>query len=326
MTLARLFCAALFLLWAGPASADELRPGYLSVSQTSAAAWQLVWKAPIKAGVVTRATPALPAACSLGTPRAHVIERSIVTVISAHCPHGLFGTPVGLTGIDAAFTDALIRIAPLGRPVQTARLTRTAPMITVRTVPDRFEVARTYARLGVEHILFGFDHLLFVLALVLLINGGWRIAQTVTAFTIAHSCTLIATSLNWISLPRQPVEVCIALSIIFLAVEIVKVRGDAHRLSERWPWLIAFAFGLLHGFGFAGALAEIGLPEGEVPTALFTFNIGVEIGQLLIVGFGLMMLWALRRFAHNFVRRGVIASAYAIGTVSAYWVFARAFV
>jgi HupE / UreJ protein len=209
-------------------------------------------------------------------------------------------------------------------------------MVTVRAVPDRFEVAQTYVHLGVEHILFGFDHLLFVLALVLLIEGGWRIAQTVTAFTVAHSLTLIATSLNWISVARRPVEVCIALSIIFLAVEIVKARSDTRhlserrlaerRLSERWPWLVAFAFGLLHGFGFAGALAEIGLPEGEVPTALFTFNIGVEIGQLLIVGFGLGVLWAIHRFAQRRARRGEIASAYAIGTVAAYWMFARAFV
>jgi hydrogenase/urease accessory protein HupE len=326
-----LFLAALFLLWAGPAAADELRPGYLSVSQSSAEAWRLVWKAPIKAGVVTRAKPALPATCTLGTPTAQVIDRSNVTIFTARCPQGIFGKPIGLTGIDAAFIDALIRIAPLGRSVQTAVLTHAAPMITVRAVPDRFEVARTYVRLGIDHILFGFDHLLFVLALVLLIQGGWRIAQTVTAFTAAHSCTLIATSLNWISLERRPVEVCIALSIIFLAVEIVKARGDAPRLSEcrvseRWPWLVAFVFGLLHGFGFAGALAEIGLPDGEVPTALLTFNMGVEIGQLLIVGFGLGVLWTLRRFAQRLARRGEIASAYAIGTVAAYWMFARAFV
>ncbi len=323
----RLFfaCAVLLLFWAGPAAADELRPGYLAVTQMDASHWQLVWKAPIKGGAVTRASPALPAACTLGPPRAQVVDRAVVTVIDAVCPRGLLGGEVGLSGLDVNFTDALIRIAPLGRPVQTQRLTFAAPMVVALAAPSRFQVAQTYLTLGIEHILFGYDHLLFVLALVLLIQGGWRIAQTVTAFTVAHSLTLIATSLDLIALPRKPVEVCIALSIVFLAVEIVKAQPEQRRLAERWPWLVAFAFGLLHGFGFAGALAEIGLPHGEVPTALLAFNVGVEVGQLVIVAFGLSVLWAVSRFAANALRRGVAVSAYAIGVIAAYWLFARAF-
>jgi hypothetical protein len=156
-----------------------------------------------------------------------------------------------------------------------------------------------------------------------LLTGGWQIAKAVTAFTVAHSITLVATSLHLLNVPRQPVEVCIALSIVFLAVEIVKSREGAPRLSERIPWVVAFAFGLLHGFGFAGALAEIGLPEGEAPMALFSFNLGVEAGQLIIVGAGLILL-AITRYMLaallETVRKGM---AYAIGSVAAFWMIER---
>ena len=164
---------------------------------------------------------------------------------------------------------------------------------------------------------------MFVLSLVLLLTGGWLISKAVTAFTVAHSITLIATSLDLLSVPRQPVEVCIALSIVFLAVEIVKSRPGTPRLSERIPWAVAFAFGLIHGFGFAGALAEIGLPEGEVPMALFAFNLGVEAGQLLIVAAGLILLALIRRIAIARLSQARVAMAYAIGSITAFWVIER---
>ena len=331
MSLARL--AALLLapmlvvltVLAGSARADDLRPGYLELTQTSPSAWRLVWKAPIRGGLATHAAPVLPAGCRAPPPSRALVGGALVEVWSLDCPKGLAGQAVGLSGLDATFTDALARIAPLGRPVQVARLTADHPFTEVLSAPDRLQVARTYLVLGVEHILTGYDHLLFVLCLVLLLRGGMRIAKTVTAFTIAHSLTLVGTSLNLISLPRQPVEIAIALSIVFLAVEIVKARPEGPpRLSERAPWLVAFAFGLLHGFGFAGALAEIGMPEREVPTALLTFNIGVEIGQLVIVGAGLLVLALIRRFAPERLRLVQRVSAYAIGVTAAYWCIARA--
>jgi len=325
MTLLRL--AALVLAWltlAGVARADDLRPGYLELTQTSPTAWKMVWKAPIRGGLATHAAPSLPAQCRSQPPSRDLVGGALVEVASFDCPRGLEGQTVGLTGLDATFTDALVRIAPLGRPVQVGRLTADRPLMEVRAAPDRLQVARTYLVLGVEHILAGYDHLLFVLSLVLLLRGGMRIAKTVTAFTLAHSLTLVATSLNLISLPRQPVEICIALSIVFLAVEIVKSRPEGPpRLSERAPWLVAFAFGLLHGFGFAGALAEIGMPEREVPTALLTFNIGVEIGQLIIVGAGLLVLELIRRFAPQHRRLFQRGAAYGIGVTAAYWCIVR---
>ncbi len=305
------------------ARADELRPGYLELTQQSVSAWRMVWKAPIKGGLASNATPSLPKSCAVRLAHRTRVNGAIVAAFDVKCTGDLAGQKVGLTGLDATFTDALVRIAPLGRPVQAARLTADAPMAEVALQADRAQVAKTYFKLGIEHILAGFDHLLFVLSLVLLLTGGWQVAKAVTAFTIAHSITLIATSLQILSVPRQPVEICIALSIVFLAVEIVKSQANAPRLSERIPWVIAFAFGLLHGFGFAGALAEIGLPEGEVPVALLTFNLGVEAGQLLIVGAGLILLAMIRHIATARLNQARMAMGYAIGSISAFWLIER---
>lgn len=318
---------ALFVLLMGfevPALADELRPGYLELTQNTAASWRMVWKAPIKGGLATNATPVLPGMCTATKPRRELINGSVVALSDVTCRGVLAGQKVGLKGLDATFTDALVRIAPLDRPVQAARLTASEPLAMVAAEPQPAQVARTYFALGVEHILTGYDHLLFVVSLVLLLVGGWQVAKAVTAFTVAHSITLVATSLHLITVPRRPVEICIALSIVFLAVEIVKARPEAPRLSERIPWLVAFAFGLLHGFGFAGALAEIGLPEGEVPVALLTFNLGVEAGQLIIVGGGLFFLSLLRRFASAQLPLARIALSYGIGSVAAFWLIERA--
>jgi len=313
----------LILCIAAPARADELRPGYLELTQKSTSLWHMVWKAPIRGGLATNARPDLPAFCTVSPPHRELVAAAVVAVSEVRCAAPLAGQTVGLTGLDASFTDALVRISPLGRPVQAARLTADAPTTQVQARSGRGQVARTYFGLGVEHILTGYDHLLFVLSLVLLLMGGWKIAKTVTAFTIAHSLTLIGTTLHLVSVQRQPVEVCIALSIVFLAVEIVKARPDAPRLSERIPWLVAFAFGLLHGFGFAGALAEIGLPEGEIPVALLTFNLGVEAGQLIIVAAGLLALTAIRRFAATRFRTAQVGAAYAIGSIAAFWMIQR---
>lgn len=308
---------------AAPARADELRPGYLELTQKSATTWNMVWKAPIRGRLATNAVPALPKICTTTTPRRELVNGSVVATSAVNCTASLAGQKVGLRGLDATFADALVRIAPLGRPVQAARLTPDEPMAEVATRPVSAQVAKTYFVLGVEHILAGYDHLLFVVSLVLLISGGWQIAKTVTAFTVAHSITLIATTLHLISVPRQPVEICIALSIVFLAVEIVKAKPDEPRLSQRIPWAIAFAFGLLHGFGFAGALAEIGLPEGEVPTALLTFNLGVEVGQLAIVGAGLLFLSAMRRFFPTKLPSACMILSYSIGSIAAFWFIER---
>lgn len=217
--------------------------------------------------------------------------------------------------------DVMLRVAPLGRPVQTFRLTGAQPMATIAARPGSWQVMRSYFALGVEHILEGWDHLLFVIALVLLVRRGWAVAKAVTAFTVAHSLTLAGVSLGFLGLPGRPVEAVIALSIVLLAVEVA--RGERTTLTRRWPWLVAFLFGLVHGFGFAGALRDIGLPEGEVPAALIAFNLGVEAGQLCVVLGVLLVLEAIRRIRSDALAPAIRAASYAIGITGSYWLVER---
>ena len=313
----------LTLLAASPAPADELRPGYLELTQRDAQHWKLVWKAPVLGGLATHARPLVPPQCRQSAPAARLEGAALVAESELTCSKDLAGSEVGLSGMDAAFTDALVRIAPLGRPVQAARLTPGHATVTAASVPDRWDVARSYFVLGVEHILTGYDHLLFVVALVLLLGKLGVVVRAATAFTVAHSLTLVGTTLGVFGLAQAPVEALIALSIVFLAVEVVKQDPARLRLSERIPWLVAFGFGLIHGFGFAGALREIGLPEGDVPTALLTFNLGVEAGQLLIVALTLTVLFALRRLTPPALRPVKLAASYAIGITASFWFIQR---
>ena len=189
------------------------------------------------------------------------------------------------------------------------------------------DAAKRYISIGIEHILWGIDHLLFVLALLVIVRGPWMLLKTITAFTIAHSMTLALATLDFITVPSRPVEAAIALSIVFLCVEIIHARRGQVSLTYRYPWLVAFAFGLLHGFGFAGALAEIGLPHSEIPQALLFFNIGVEIGQLVFVGVvvagALTFVYPLRNLmptAQPWVHSSFV---YTIGTIATYWFIQR---
>jgi hydrogenase/urease accessory protein HupE len=315
--------ASLFLL-TRPAFADELRPGYLEFTQKTASDWTLVWKAPMRGGVTPATQPILPKGCSAkGDPQRAIGAMAVISTFQLVCIRPVAGSSIGLSNFSTAQTDVLVRVAPLNRPVQAMRLTAAEPMAEIVAKPDRWQVARTYFVIGIEHIVFGYDHLLFVVALVLLLTGFRTIAIAVTAFTVAHSITLVGTTLGFLGLPQRPVEAIIALSIIFLAVEIVKKKDGERRLSERVPWVVAFLFGLLHGFGFAGALKEIGLPESDVPTALLTFNLGVEAGQLLIVAATMLILHGLRRLQPSWTRPAIRLSSYAIGAIASMWLIER---
>ena len=318
-----LLAMLLMIIGASPAAADELRPGYLELTQQDAQHWKVVWKAPVLGGLATHARPLVPPQCRQSVPVARLEGAALVAESVLTCSKDLAGSKVGLAGMDAVFTDALVRIAPLGRPVQAARLTPGHAAVVVARVPGRWDVARSYFVLGVEHILTGYDHLLFVVALVLLLGKLGVVVRAATAFTVAHSLTLIGTTLGVIGLAQAPVEALIALSIVFLAVEVVKQDPANPRLSERIPWVVAFGFGLIHGFGFAGALREIGLPEGDVPTALLTFNLGVEAGQLVVVALTLAVLAAVRRFAAPALRPVKLAASYAIGITASFWFIQR---
>jgi len=316
-------CGAL-ALWPTNARADELRPAYIEMTEQAPGQWSLLWKASANSRLGQTGEIIIPDNCRIeGEQQREYAGSNILTRLALRCDGSVQGNSIGLKGLELSTTDALVRIAPIDSAMQTLRLTPDQPTATLAKPSIISNVAATYTILGVEHILLGFDHLFFVLALVLLLKGDWLVAKTVTTFTIAHSLTLVGSTLGLLSLPPQPVEAVIALSIIFLAIEVVKAKPDEIRLSERFPWIVAFLFGLLHGFGFAGALAEIGLPEGDVPLALLTFNLGVEIGQLVIVAVALAALHVIRKFQGLWLQPTKTAMAYGIGIISTYWFIER---
>ncbi|MGI9330421.1 MAG: HupE/UreJ family protein, partial [Gammaproteobacteria bacterium] len=194
---------------------------------------------------------------------------------------------------------------------------------TIPAQATRLEVAVSYWSMGTIHILEGFDHLLFLLTLLLIVQGIWPLVKTVTAFTVAHSLTLVLATLGLVNVPSSPTEAIISLSIVLLAVEAVHKSWGQKTLAETWPWVVAFGFGLVHGLGFAGALSEIGVPSNEVPVALLAFNLGVETGQLLFVVAVSLLLSGVRRL-HSRATDGLFRAApYAIGGIAAYWTIER---
>jgi hydrogenase/urease accessory protein HupE len=326
--------AALTVLVAQPAHSDELRPGYLELRQTAPDTYNLLFKIPARGEDLRLAVYLkLPEGTQdVGPPRASFGDGAYVERRTIRRDGGLAGHAVIIEGLSATSTDVLVRIESLAGTIQTERLSPTRTAFVVQAAPGAGEVAATYLGLGVEHILFGFDHLLFVLALVILVRDWRRVAVTVTAFTIAHSITLAAATLGFVNVPGPPVEATIALSIMLVAVEILNARQGEPSFTARLPWLVAFSFGLLHGFGFAGALAEVGLPQHAIPVALLFFNIGVEVGQLTFVAAVLSLIWLSRYAASLLFEGGLVkrafdrldgAVAYGIGGVAAYWLIER---
>jgi hydrogenase/urease accessory protein HupE len=330
----RLILAVVAVLLAQPAVSDEIRPGYLEMRQTSPGTYNLLFKIPARGDDLRLAIYVkLPEGTQdVGLPRASFSDGAYVERRSIRRDGGLAGQAVSIEGLSATSTDVLVRVESLEGAIQTERLSPTKTSFLIQAVPGSGEVAATYLRLGVEHILFGFDHLLFVLALVILVRDWRRVAITVTAFTIAHSITLVGATLGLVKVPGPPVEATIALSIMLVSVEILNARRGKPSLTARLPWLVAFSFGLLHGFGFAGALAKVGLPQHAIPVALLFFNLGVEIGQLAFVAAvltagGLFRTGIALRLEPAVVERTVnrldVFAAYAIGTVAAFWLIER---
>jgi hypothetical protein len=242
---------------------------------------------------------------------------------TVECPGGLTGGTIHIAGLTATTTDVLVRLERLDGSAQITRLTPSAPSFVVEAAPSALEVARTYTVLGIEHILTGIDHLLFVLALLIITGGGWRLVKTVSAFTISHSLTLSAATLGFVHVPQAPVEAVIALSIVFVAAEIVRMHRGLEGITARAPWIVAFTFGLMHGLGFAGGLSEAGLPAGHIPTALSFFSVGVEAGHFLFIGVVLSSIALARRIRIPFPRWTELVPPYAIGAIAMFWVIQR---
>jgi hydrogenase/urease accessory protein HupE len=324
----RSFALALLLLLnafpSGSSFADELRPAYLSVHEAEPNEFSVLWKVPAVGDMRLGIYLQLPDTCVPKTEPIRQIENASYSERwSAVCEGGLKGRSIAISGLRATATDALARIEYRNGSVEIARLTPERPSFVVAGVQSGLAVAWTYFLLGIDHILSGYDHLLFVLALLLLISDFWMLLKTITAFTIAHSITLAGATLGYFSLPQKPVEATIALSIAFVASELFKQRPGERRLSESYPWIVAFTFGLLHGFGFAGALKETGLPQTDIPVALLTFNVGVEAGQLLFVASIWIIFAAARRFVVAPATPVRLMAGYVIGTISMLWFVAR---
>ncbi len=369
------------ILLASIASAHEVRPAFLELTERAPGEFDVLWKVPALGGLPLAgeeiphdpltgeaAAPGLPRTmpCGCPAPTAAQLARGVLPIHPSlpsdakmlapprveRLPgaelrrwrirtgaKGLDDWEVTIHGLPATMVDVLVRIALADGRVVSRLLRPDAPSFRF-TAAEAGPAANGYFRLGVEHILLGVDHLLFVLCLLLLVRGVGNILRTVTAFTVAHSITLGLATLGYVHMPSAPVEAVIALSIVFLATEIAKRRAGAPSLTERQPWVVAFAFGLLHGFGFAGALSEVGLPVNDIPLALLLFNVGVEAGQVMFVVSVLLIAALGRRLAPPQAVSGIPNSsfvirhssflnwlrpvpAYGVGAVASYWLIVR---
>jgi hypothetical protein len=331
----RIFVALLAISAATPVHAHRLSPGFFGLTETADGQFDARWKVSVSGGLADVLIPELPEACVVAgqpavflldgvqAPREFRLQQATVL-----CDRPLAGQRFAIRGLDATDTDVLLSIEYLDGSTFTHRL---LPHSAAVVIPERsgvLDVVETYTLLGVEHILLGIDHLLFVFALLLLVTGMRQLILTITAFTAAHSITLAAATLGWINVSPAAVEATIALSILFLATELARrsignIGESGEGLTSRWPWVVAFSFGLLHGFGFAGALREIGLPEQSIALSLLFFNVGVELGQLLFVGVVIACGYCCKRLGVSVAAGAPRYAAYVIGSVSAYWVFER---
>jgi len=319
---------ALLLLCVGLSSlafAHESQPGLLQLTQQDSSHYEVIWRAPIYYGKAHPASLQLPANWkTVGHPTTRQLSDSALhqRVVEIDAP-SIHGSVIRLAGLEATITDVLVRVEFVDGTHFSTILKPDQPWVSIEGQRSAWQVAWDYTLLGIEHILSGIDHLLFVLALLLIVSGVRRLVWTVTSFTLAHSITLAAATLGWVWVPGPPVEAVIALSILFLASELVKINRGEQSLTARYPWLVAFTFGLLHGFGFAGALSQVGLPHNEIPLALLMFNVGVELGQLMFVMLMLGIIVALGRLRVQWPAWSRQLPAYAIGSMAALWLIQR---
>ena len=310
------------------AQAHESRPAYLEINETIPGRYDVLWRTPLNAGMPLPIVLKFPDGVdNVREPATRELPDSLVERRIIKVTDSLAGKRINFVGLQATITDVLVRVKTVDGQESTTLVHPSQPWFELSAAPSKLHVAGAYLRLGIEHIWSGIDHLLFILALMILVKGTRRLVATVTAFTVAHSITLAGATLGLVRVPQQPVEACIALSIVFVACEIVHARQGWQGWTERWPWIVAFTFGLLHGFGFAGALNAVGLPQTAIPVALLFFNVGVEIGQLLFIA-AILSIMALARWLSE--RAAIPQPAwawriapYSIGGVAAFWMVQR---
>ena len=317
--------AACLLLAVSVASAHESRPAYLEVKETSAGQFSLLWRTPVLAGM------RLPIALKLPDDVKNLREPSVQELADSFLerrwidagPNGLAGQRIEFPGLQGTITDVLVRVEMLDGRSWTTIVHPSQPWVEITAAQTRLEVMGTFIVQGIRHILFGADHMLFVLGLLLIVKDRWMLLKTITAFTVAHSITLAIATLGYAEAPVLPLNAAIALSILFLGPEIVRSWRGETSFTIRHPWVVAFAFGLLHGFGFASALTSAGLPKAELPVALLSFNVGVEIGQLSFVALILSLERAFRILEVRWPRWAEALPGYTVGSLGAFWTVQR---
>lgn len=305
--------------------AHEVRPALLEIKENQPGRYDITWKTPTHQGVLPFLRPRFAENITLASepsvrdvPGARVEKASYIATSGS-----LVGTEIFIDGLSALQTDVLVQATLADGIFYSTILRPKEPRWTVPETQSNWDVFASYAFLGAEHILEGIDHLLFVFALMLLIRDRWMLLKAVTAFTLGHSITLALATLGHMTVPAAPTEAVIALSIVFLATEIIRNRRGVETFATQSPWLIAAGFGLVHGLGFAGALTDIGLPQQAVPLALFAFNVGVEIGQILFIAVVLSAIFAVRRIGLTERSGAWLFGAYVIGIVASYWTVER---
>jgi hydrogenase/urease accessory protein HupE len=305
-------------------SAHEVRPAYLQITETDPEIYDVMWKVPARGDMRLSLYVRFAEDVEIvsqpvgGMTGGAYIERWRIRRLGA-----LAGTPVVIDGLAATYTDAMVRVSLRDLEPQSILLKPENPSFIIATNPTGWEVAGTYFRLGVEHILLGVDHLLFVLGLLLLVDRRWMLVKTITAFTVAHSITLALSTFAIIRVPAMPLNAAIALSILFLGPEIVRKWRGQTSFTIRHPWVVAFVFGLLHGIGFASGLSLTGVPQSEIPSALLCFNLGVEAGQLAFILVALLAAWAIRTLELDRPQWVTRIPGYAVGSLGAFWTIQR---
>jgi hydrogenase/urease accessory protein HupE len=309
-----------------PAAAHELQPGFLELKESAAGRYDVLWKLPSLGSSDTRMpiAPVFPETCrQIGEARSDRAGTAWVFTARLECKAGLAGQTIAIEGLEAFVTDVLVRVQHADEGVETHVIKPIQPSVTLRAAGDTRRGIGAYLYLGIEHILLGIDHLLFVLGLLLIVRDRWMLVKTVTAFTIAHSITLAVATFGIAQVPAAPLNAAIAMSILFLGPEIVRRWRGQTSFTIRHPWVVAFAFGLLHGFGFASGLAQLGLPRGEIPLALLLFNVGVEVGQLAFVLLILLLERAFRLLQIHWPQIIERLPGYLVGTLGAFWTIQR---
>nr|WP_246246021.1 HupE/UreJ family protein [Mesorhizobium zhangyense] len=305
-------------------SAHEIRPAYLQIDQIGQNRFNVLWRTPILSGM---RLPVLLKFSDGIKPVTEQMERelsdSVIERNVIESPGELAGQRIDFVGLQATITDVLVRVSWLDGRKATEFVRPAQPWIELSDRQAAWQLAKTYTTLGIEHILMGFDHLLFVVGLMIIVSSTRSLIKTITAFTVAHSITLGLATLGYAWVPADPLNAAIALSILFLGVEVVRLWRGQTSFTLRHPWIVAFAFGLLHGFGFASGLTAVGLPSSDIPLALLAFNIGVEIGQLAFVLLILLLHRALRALQFDPPRWASYAPGYLVGSLGAFWTIER---